>query len=224
MRWPLMFGACAPPTLPDYELLGDLWMAQEQPGKALTAYRHSLELYPNRANSLRGVLAGGKGDTKLKTMRWRKADGTTGTRSPSSTHCAARREEPEDLKSASPTECSSASFRPGAPRRPPARASRTGSTVPISATSPSIRYQGRGLARRLIGRLRDASASHRKIICMRTGKEGFYEKLGFLPMKTAMAIFRNRDHAISTGWLEERETRACGGHGIPRPRRLRLRD
>jgi len=43
------------PTLPAHELLGDLWMAQEQPGKALTAYRRSLELYPNRANSLRGV-------------------------------------------------------------------------------------------------------------------------------------------------------------------------
>jgi tetratricopeptide (TPR) repeat protein len=43
------------PTLPAYELLGDLWMAQEQPDKALAAYRHSLELYPNRSNSLRGV-------------------------------------------------------------------------------------------------------------------------------------------------------------------------
>jgi len=43
------------PTLPAYELLGDLWMAQDQPARALTAYRRSLELYPNRANSLRGV-------------------------------------------------------------------------------------------------------------------------------------------------------------------------
>ena len=43
------------PTLPAHELLGDLWMAQGQPGKALAAYRRSLELYPNRANSLRGV-------------------------------------------------------------------------------------------------------------------------------------------------------------------------
>ena len=65
-------------------------------------------------------------------------------------------------------------------------------------------FQGRGLGREIIGRLRDASASHRKIILYANpGKEGFYEKLGFLPMKTAMAIFRNRDHAISTGLVEE---------------------
>jgi tetratricopeptide (TPR) repeat protein len=43
------------PTLPAYELLGDLWMAQQQPAKALASYRQSLELYPNRSNSLRGV-------------------------------------------------------------------------------------------------------------------------------------------------------------------------
>ena len=42
------------PTLPAYELLGDLWMEQKQPDKAIAAYRRSLELYPNRAKSLRG--------------------------------------------------------------------------------------------------------------------------------------------------------------------------
>jgi cytochrome c-type biogenesis protein CcmH/NrfG len=30
-------------------------MAQQHPDKALAAYRRSLELYPNRANSLGGV-------------------------------------------------------------------------------------------------------------------------------------------------------------------------
>ena len=65
-------------------------------------------------------------------------------------------------------------------------------------------YQGRGLGKEIIGRLRDASAAHRKIILYANpGKEGFYEKLGFLPMKTAMAIFQDRDHAISTGLVEE---------------------
>lgn len=65
-------------------------------------------------------------------------------------------------------------------------------------------YQGRGLGRAIIGKLRDFSASHRKIILYANpGKEGFYLKLGFLPMKTAMAIFRNRAHAISTGLVEE---------------------
>lgn len=43
------------PTLPAHELLGDLWLAQKQPEKALAAYRRSLELYPNRGNSLRGA-------------------------------------------------------------------------------------------------------------------------------------------------------------------------
>lgn len=65
-------------------------------------------------------------------------------------------------------------------------------------------YQGRGLGKAIIGKLRDASASHRKIILYANpGKEGFYKKLGFLPMKTAMAIFRNREHAISTGLVED---------------------
>ncbi len=65
-------------------------------------------------------------------------------------------------------------------------------------------YQGQGLGKAIIAKLRDASASHRKIILYANpGKEGFYRKLGFLPMKTAMAIFRNRDHAISTGLVED---------------------
>ena len=65
------------------------------------------------------------------------------------------------------------------------------------------RHQGRGLGKEIIGRLRDFSASHRKIILYANpGKEGFYRKLGFLPMKTAMAIFRNREHAIRTGLVE----------------------
>jgi tetratricopeptide (TPR) repeat protein len=45
------------PTLPAYEQYGDLWMEQGQPARALEAYRRSLELYPNRANSLRGAAA-----------------------------------------------------------------------------------------------------------------------------------------------------------------------
>jgi ribosomal protein S18 acetylase RimI-like enzyme len=65
-------------------------------------------------------------------------------------------------------------------------------------------YQGRGLGRAIIDRLRELSASHRKIILYANpGKEGFYRRLGFLPMKTAMAIFRNREHAIRTGLVDE---------------------
>ena len=43
------------PTIPAHEQLGDLWMTQGQPARALEAYRRSLELYPNRFGSLRGV-------------------------------------------------------------------------------------------------------------------------------------------------------------------------
>jgi tetratricopeptide (TPR) repeat protein len=43
------------PTIPAHEQLGDLLMEQKKPAEALAAYRRSLELYPNRFNSLRGV-------------------------------------------------------------------------------------------------------------------------------------------------------------------------
>jgi tetratricopeptide (TPR) repeat protein len=43
------------PTLPAYELLGDLLLELERPADALAAYRRSLELYPRRRNSLLGV-------------------------------------------------------------------------------------------------------------------------------------------------------------------------
>ena len=43
------------PTLPAEELLGDLLMEQKQPAQALVAYKRSMELYPNRRNSLSGA-------------------------------------------------------------------------------------------------------------------------------------------------------------------------
>jgi tetratricopeptide (TPR) repeat protein len=43
------------PTLPAYELWGDLLLAQQDPDAALRAYRQSLELYPHRFNSLLGA-------------------------------------------------------------------------------------------------------------------------------------------------------------------------
>jgi len=65
-------------------------------------------------------------------------------------------------------------------------------------------YQGRGLGKAIIDKLRESSATHRKIILYANpGKEGFYKKLGFLPMRTAMAIFRNREHVIRTGLVDE---------------------
>ena len=43
------------PTLPAWEQLGDLLIAQRQTAQALDAYQHSLELYPKRFNSLLGA-------------------------------------------------------------------------------------------------------------------------------------------------------------------------
>jgi tetratricopeptide (TPR) repeat protein len=43
------------PTLPAHELLGDLLSEQSRPADALVAYRHSLDLYPRRFNSLLGA-------------------------------------------------------------------------------------------------------------------------------------------------------------------------
>lgn len=64
-------------------------------------------------------------------------------------------------------------------------------------------YQGIGLGKALIERLRDLSEGHRKIILYASpGKEGFYAKLGFRRMRTAMAIFANQPRAIETGLVE----------------------
>jgi tetratricopeptide (TPR) repeat protein len=43
------------PTLPATELLGDMFMEQRRPADALAAYRHALDLYPNRLNSTLGA-------------------------------------------------------------------------------------------------------------------------------------------------------------------------
>lgn len=65
-------------------------------------------------------------------------------------------------------------------------------------------YQGSGLGKAIIERLTTLSAGHRKIILYANpGKEGFYRKLGFLRMRTAMAIFQNRERALATGLVEE---------------------
>ena len=64
-------------------------------------------------------------------------------------------------------------------------------------------FQGQGLGAAIIAKLRELSAGHRKIILYANpGKEGFYRKLGFLPMRTAMAIFQNQDRAIRDGLLD----------------------
>lgn len=63
--------------------------------------------------------------------------------------------------------------------------------------------QGLGLGRRIVERLRDLSAGHRKIILYAVpGKEDFYRRLGFRRMRTAMAIFSNEAAAIESGIVD----------------------
>jgi ribosomal protein S18 acetylase RimI-like enzyme len=63
-------------------------------------------------------------------------------------------------------------------------------------------YQGRGLGREIIERLLARCRTHRKIILYSVpGKEGFYERLGFRRMTTAMAIFEDQANAQRRGYL-----------------------
>lgn len=57
------------PTLPAYELLGDLHLAQRAPDKALAAYERALALYPNRFNSLRGATLAAAGTGRNPAAR-----------------------------------------------------------------------------------------------------------------------------------------------------------
>jgi ribosomal protein S18 acetylase RimI-like enzyme len=65
-------------------------------------------------------------------------------------------------------------------------------------------YQGLGLGKQIIQSLIDQSHGHKKIILYSNpGKEGFYQKLGFKKMNTAMAIFQNEAAMIANGTLSE---------------------
>jgi GNAT superfamily N-acetyltransferase len=65
-------------------------------------------------------------------------------------------------------------------------------------------HQGKGLGRTIITKLVEMSRGHKKIILYANpGAEGFYAKLGFLPMNTAMAIWRDQTAAVASGLLRE---------------------
>lgn len=64
-------------------------------------------------------------------------------------------------------------------------------------------FQGHGLGKQIVQRLVERSAGHKKIILYANpGKEGFYHKLGFRKMKTAMAIFADQQRALDNGLIE----------------------
>jgi len=63
-------------------------------------------------------------------------------------------------------------------------------------------HQGRGLGQQVIRRLVELSQGHKKIILYANpGTEGFYAGLGFLRMRTAMAIWHDPATAIQSGVL-----------------------
>jgi GNAT superfamily N-acetyltransferase len=65
-------------------------------------------------------------------------------------------------------------------------------------------HQGIGLGKAVISELVALSRGHKKIILYANpGTEGFYAKLGFDRMNTAMAIWRNRASAIASGLIRE---------------------
>ena len=65
-------------------------------------------------------------------------------------------------------------------------------------------YQGHGLGKQVVARLVALSRGHKKIILYAVpGKEGFYRKLGFERMLTAMAIFEDQAGALERGDLSE---------------------
>jgi ribosomal protein S18 acetylase RimI-like enzyme len=65
-------------------------------------------------------------------------------------------------------------------------------------------HQGMGLGKQVVSHLVEASQDHKKIIIYAVpGKEPFYRRFGFLRMKTAMAIFKNPQQQLESGYLSE---------------------
>lgn len=69
-------------------------------------------------------------------------------------------------------------------------------------------YQGKSIGSHLISYLLKMSEGHNKVILYASpGREPVYKKMGFKPMKTALAIFKNQTQAIEMDLLsEERES------------------
>lgn len=65
-------------------------------------------------------------------------------------------------------------------------------------------YQGIGLGTKIMSKLITFSSGHKKtILYANFGKEGFYSKLGFMKMNTAMAIFKDEKYALNKGLISE---------------------
>ena len=81
------------------------------------------------------------------------------------------------------------------------------------------RYQGMGIGKNIVKYLIEKSRGHKKIILYANpGGEGFYLKLGFKKMNTAMAIFENEKYLIENGtiseWLWDYDDMVYGSNGM----------
>ena len=64
--------------------------------------------------------------------------------------------------------------------------------------------QGSGMGKEMVAALVKLSQGHKKIILYAVaGKEPFYRKLGFMRMRTAMAIFEDQAAALARGHIDE---------------------
>ncbi len=65
-------------------------------------------------------------------------------------------------------------------------------------------HQGKGLGKGVVKDLVLQSQGHKKIILYSVpGKEGFYRKLGFMRMLTAMALFKDQAAALARGHITD---------------------
>jgi aralkylamine N-acetyltransferase len=63
-------------------------------------------------------------------------------------------------------------------------------------------YQGRGIGKQIMTFLADRSKAESALLFAVPGKEGFYSKLGYRRMKTAMAKFPNPDGHQKAGYID----------------------
>ena len=63
-------------------------------------------------------------------------------------------------------------------------------------------YQGRGIGKQIMNFLTDRSKAPAVLLHAVPGREGFYAKLGYRKMKTAMAKFPNPEMQQKAGYIE----------------------
>ena len=63
-------------------------------------------------------------------------------------------------------------------------------------------YQDKGLGKKIMAYLIEHSGADNVLLHAVPGKEGFYSKLGFRKMKTAMARFKNPERQQDMGYIE----------------------